>query len=187
VDATNQNATVSLLGRRRLRRSRRVRLGWAAAGLAALALAAAACSGGGSSGGGLYGGGSTPSTSPPMGAVVGLRGSSLGQLLVDGQGRTLYLFEADKAGRSSCQGACASAWPPYLSNGTPRAGTGVAGNLLGTSVRGDGDGTQVTYHGHPLYYYAGDGEPGDTTGQGLDQFGARWFVLAASGNKIDAG
>jgi predicted lipoprotein with Yx(FWY)xxD motif len=179
----HEKPTVSVFGRRR-RRRRAVRLGWAVAGLAALALVAAAC-GGGSSGGGLYGGGSTASSGPAMGAVVGLRGSSLGQILVDGQGRTLYLFEADKAGKSNCQGTCTSAWPPYLSSGTPRPGTGVVGALLGTSTRSDGDGTQVTYHGHPLYYYAGDGEAGDTAGQGLDQFGARWFVLAANGNKID--
>jgi predicted lipoprotein with Yx(FWY)xxD motif len=192
VDETSQPAlaheqpTASVFGRWRRRRSRRgARLGWAVAGLAALALVAAACSGGGSSGGGLYGTGSTALSRPPVGAVVGLRGSSLGQILVDGQGRTLYLFEADKAGTSRCQGPCASAWPPYLSNGTPRAGTGVAGSLLGTSMRSDGDGgTQVTYHGHPLYYYAGDSEAGDTAGQGLDQFGARWFVLARNGDKI---
>ena len=180
----HEKPTASVFGRRRRRRRRAARIGWAVAGLAALALVAAAC-GGGSSGGGLYGGGSTASSGPAMGAVVGLRGSSLGQILVDGQGRTLYLFEADKAGKSNCQGTCTSAWPPYLSSGTPRPGTGVVGALLGTSTRSDGDGTQVTYHGHPLYYYAGDGEAGDTAGQGLDQFGARWFVLAANGNKID--
>ena len=108
----------------------------------------------------------------------------LGQTLVDGQGRTLYLFEADKPGMSNCTGACTSAWPPYVSKGTPHAGTGVAGALLGTSLRGDGGAAQVTYHGHPLYYYAGDSRPGDATGQGLDAFGAKWYVLASSGNKI---
>ena len=107
------------------------RLGWSAAALAALALVAAACSGGGgsSSGGGLYGAGPATSSAAasPAAAVVGLRGSMLGQILVDGQGRTLYLFQADRVGRSSCDGACASAWPPYLSNGAPKAGDGVAG------------------------------------------------------------
>jgi predicted lipoprotein with Yx(FWY)xxD motif len=165
------------------------RLGWSAAALAALALVAAACSGGGasSSGGGLYGGGPATSSAAPPAAVVGLRGSMLGQILVDGQGRTLYLFQADRAGRSSCEGACASAWPPYLSNGAPKARAGVAGGLLGTTARGgDGGGAQVTYHGHPLYYYVGDNEPGDTAGQGLDQFGAKWFVLAPSGDQVGA-
>jgi predicted lipoprotein with Yx(FWY)xxD motif len=164
-----------------------VRLGRSLAGLAALALVAAACTGGGSSssGAGSYGAGPTTSSGSPSAAIVDLRGSKLGQTLVDGQGRTLYLFEADQAGKSACNGACTSAWPPYLSNGTPHAGTGVAGALLGTSVRGDGGGSQVTYHGHPLYYYAGDSRPGDAAGQGLDQFGAKWYVLASSGNKID--
>jgi predicted lipoprotein with Yx(FWY)xxD motif len=167
--------------------SGRPRLGWVAAGLAALALVAAACSAGGStsSGGGGYGAGPASSASPPAAAVVELRGSRLGQMLVDGQGRSLYLFEADQMGRSSCNAACASAWPPYLNNGAPKAGSGVAGGQLGTTVRADdGGGTQVTYHGHPLYYYVGDNEPGDTAGQGLNQFGARWYVVAASGDRI---
>jgi predicted lipoprotein with Yx(FWY)xxD motif len=161
------------------------RLGWAAAGLAALALVAAACGGsGGSSSGGLYGAAPTPSSSAPAPAVVDLRASKLGQILVDGQGRTLYLFQTDTAGRSACDGACATAWPPYLSTGAPRAGMGVTGSLLGSTDRGDGGGSQVTYRGHPLYYYVGDAEPGDTAGQGLDQFGARWYVLAANGDSV---
>jgi predicted lipoprotein with Yx(FWY)xxD motif len=154
------------------------------AGVAALVLLAAACSGGGS-GGGLYGGNATPSSAPASGAVVDLRGSTLGQILVDGQGRTLYLFEADKTSKPTCNGACASAWPPFLSNGTPKAGTGVTAGLVASSPRGDGGGAQVTYHGHPLYYYAGDSRPGDTAGQGLNQFGAKWYVVGPSGNKID--
>ena len=164
---------------------RRRRLGWSV-GLAALALVAAACSGGGSSSGaGLYGAGPTASSGASMAAAVDLRGSDLGRILVDGQGRTLYLFEADTAGKSNCHGACASAWPPYLSSGTPNAGAGVTAGQLGT-IPGDG-GAQVTYHGHPLYYYAGDSEPGDTTGQGLDQFGARWYVVAPSGDRVTTG
>jgi predicted lipoprotein with Yx(FWY)xxD motif len=173
-------------GHRRSGTPRLVRLGWSVAGLAALALVAAACTGGGSSpsGAGSYGAAPTTPSGPPSAAIVDLRGSKLGQTLVDGQGRTLYLFEADKAGKSECNGACTGAWPPYVSSGTPHAGTGVTGALLGTSVRGDGA-TQVTYHGHPLYYYAGDNRPGDAAGQGLNQFGAQWYVLAPSGNKID--
>ena len=161
------------------------RAGWVVAGLAAIALLAAACSGGGSSssGGGLYGAApATTAAGNAMGAVVDLRSTPLGKTLVDGQGRTLYLFEADSAGRSNCQGACASAWPPYLSSGAPQAGSGVAAGQLGT-IGGSGGG-QVTYHGHPLYYYAGDARPGDTTGQGLDQFGAKWFVVAPNGDEI---
>jgi predicted lipoprotein with Yx(FWY)xxD motif len=165
--------------------ARPARLGWLVAALAALALLAAACGGGSSTGAG-YGAAPTPTSGRSAAAVVDIRGSKLGRILVDGQGRTLYLFQADKAGKSSCNGPCASAWPPYLSSGAPQAGTGVTGSLLGTSVRvDDGGGAQVTYHGHPLYYYAGDNEPGDTTGQGLDQFGAKWYVVAPSGNGVD--
>jgi predicted lipoprotein with Yx(FWY)xxD motif len=158
------------------------KLGWAIAGVAAAMLVAAACSGGGY-GAGAYGAGpATTSGGTAMGAAVDLRDTKLGQTLVDAQGRTLYLFAADTAGKSTCHGACASAWPPYLSSGAPQAGTGVAGGQLGTIPGGGG--AQVTYHGHPLYYYAGDSQPGDATGQGLDQFGARWFVVAPSGDRI---
>ena len=132
-----EKPTASVLSHRRRRRSRR---GWSVAGLAALALVAAACTGGGSSssGAGSYGAAPATSSGSPSAAIVDLRGSKLGQTLVDGQGRTLYLFEADKAGTSNCNGACTSAWPPYVSNGTPHAGTGLTGALLGTSTRGDG-------------------------------------------------
>jgi predicted lipoprotein with Yx(FWY)xxD motif len=184
-ETVNERPTRSA-GHRPFGAARLVRLGWSVAGLAVLALVAAACTAGGSpsSGAGSYGAGPATSSGSPSAAIVDLRGSKLGQTLVDGQGRTLYLFEADTAGKSACNGACTSAWPPYLSNATPHAGTGVAGALLGTSVRGDG-GSQVTYRGHPLYYYAGDSRPGDAAGQGLDAFGAKWYVLASSGNKID--
>ncbi len=167
-----------------------VRIGWSVASLAALAFIAAACTGSGSSssssGAGSYGAAPTTSSGSPSATIVDLRGSRLGQTLVDGQGRTLYLFEADKEGKSECNGACASAWPPYVTNNAPHPGTGVTGALLGTSIRADGA-TQVTYHGHPLYYFAGDNQPGDAAGQGLDRFGAKWYVLASSGNKIATG
>jgi predicted lipoprotein with Yx(FWY)xxD motif len=159
------------------------RLGWSLGALAGLALVAAACSGGSGGGSGPYGAAPTTSSGSAPVAVVDLRGTRLGQTLVDGQGRTLYLFEADMASKSNCDGACTSAWPPYLSKGAPKAGTGVPGGLLSTTPR-DGGGAQVTYHGHPLYYYVGDNGPGDTAGQGLDQFGAKWFVVAPNGNEI---
>ncbi|MET9763550.1 hypothetical protein ABZ016_31665 [Streptomyces sp. NPDC006372] len=108
----------------------------------------------------------------------------LGTILVDGKGRTLYLFEADKSTTSTCSGACAAAWPPLLTSGAPSAGGSAQSGLLGTSKRSDGK-EQVTYHGHPLYRYAGDAAPGDTNGQGLDQFGAEWYVLNAGGDKVD--
>ena len=107
-------------------------------------------------------------------------------MLVDAKGRTLYLFEADKATKSTCYGACAGVWPPLTASGAPKAGPHVVASELGTTKRTDGT-TEVTYHGHPLYYYAGDAQPGDTKGQALNQFGAEWYVLAPSGSKIDEG
>jgi predicted lipoprotein with Yx(FWY)xxD motif len=171
---------------------RNVRRGsFAAAGLASLTLVLAACGGGtstsayGAGGSGGYGApAATPSAAAGTAATVDLHGSSLGQILVDAQGRTLYLFEADKNGKSNCDGPCATAWPPYLSTGTPQAAAGASAALIGTTARADGT-TQVTYAGHPLYYFVGDRAPGDTTGQDIDQFGAKWYVLAKNGNKID--
>lgn len=168
-------------------RARNIRRGsLAASGLAALTLVLAACGGGTSAyGAGGYGAPSaTPSAATGTAATVDLRAASLGQILVDAQGRTLYLFEADKAGKSNCEGPCATAWPPFLSTGTPQAATGASANLVGTTARADGT-TQVTYAGHPLYYFVGDKAPGDTTGQDIDQFGAKWYVLAKDGKKID--
>lgn len=167
---------------------------------AAAALVVAGCGGGG--------GGSTPQSSGPSvyggapangskttgnagaasgaGATVALRKLKVGTALVDGRGRTLYLFEADKGSTSTCNGACASLWPPATTSGKPTAGPGVDGAKLGTTTRSDGT-LEVTYNGHPLYRYAPDTKAGDATGQGLNQFGAPWYVLAASGNKIDNG
>lgn len=128
---------------------------------------------------------SAPGTRAPAGpATVAVRSSKLGQILVDGQGRTLYLFEADTSDKSTCNDACARAWPPLTTSGEPKAGEGVTADLLGTTTRDDGS-AEVTYNGHPLYYFDGDEKPGDTTGQDLDQFGAEWYVLNADGNKIE--
>ncbi|MCP3822620.1 hypothetical protein NLX86_32420 [Streptomyces sp. A3M-1-3] len=121
-------------------------------------------------------------TATATAASVAVRASKLGQILVDGQGRTLYLFEADTSEESTCSGACVQAWPP-LTSVDPKAGKGVDAGLLGTTTRDDGS-TEVTYNGRPLYSYVGDTEPGDTAGQGLDQFGATWFVLNAAGSKV---
>ncbi|MER5480708.1 hypothetical protein ABT026_27590 [Streptomyces sp. NPDC002734] len=108
----------------------------------------------------------------------------LGKILADGQGRTLYLFAADTSAKSTCDGACAGVWPPLTTQGAPKAGPGVDASKLSTTTRDDGK-KQVVYNGHPLYSYKGDGAAGDTNGQGLDQFGAKWFVLDASGKKIE--
>ncbi|MFH8368194.1 hypothetical protein [Streptomyces sp. NPDC018031] len=126
----------------------------------------------------------TEGTASPRGAAaVEVRSGPLGRILTDGRGRTLYLFEADTGGKSNCTGACAAAWPPLLTTGRPDAGDGADADLLGTTTR-DGGATQVTYDEHPLYHFVGDREPGDTAGQGLDQFGATWFVLGPDGDRI---
>lgn len=136
-----------------------------------------------STSGGGYGGTTTPSATSAA-ATVGTKAvGKLGTILVDGKGRTLYLFLADKSTTSTCQGACATAWPPLLTPGSPKTGKGAKANLLNTSKRSGGK-KQVTYHGHPLYYYAGDSKPGQTTGQGLNQFGALWYVVDPAGNKV---
>ena len=137
----------------------------------ALLLALAGCGGSKSSSGGS--------------ATVKLAGSSLGQILVDRSGRTLYLFEADPNGKSTCSGACAATWPPVTA-ASPSGGDGLDSVAVGTTTRADGT-RQVTYHGHPLYYYAGDGKaPGSTKGENLNTFGGAWYVLDASGNAVKA-
>jgi predicted lipoprotein with Yx(FWY)xxD motif len=158
----------------------------------ALGLLAAACGGGG--GGGASSAtpaagaaSSAPASSAPAAAAaaVGAKKVGLGTILVDGKGMTLYLFEKDKGGKSACDGACAAAWPPVLTSGTAMPGPGVTASLLGTTTRSDGT-TQVTYNKWPLYYYAADKAPGDTTGQDVDAFGAEWYVLdAAKGTKLE--
>jgi predicted lipoprotein with Yx(FWY)xxD motif len=107
-----------------------------------------------------------------------------GKALVDSHQRTLYLFEADKAGTSACSGARAKAWPPDTVTGAPDAGSGVSQALLGTIKRPDGS-MQVTYNGHPLYYFIGDKGADAAKGQGLKAFGAGWYVVSAGGSKID--
>jgi predicted lipoprotein with Yx(FWY)xxD motif len=142
----------------------------------------------GSSGGGAYGSGGTSGASNGQSGVATVKtaSSSLGTILVDGSGRTLYLFEKDQPNQSACSGACASAWPIDNSSAAPKAGGQVNASLLGTIKRSDGT-TQVTYDKHPLYYYAGDTTPGQLNGQGLNAFGAEWAVLSPSGDKIEGG
>jgi predicted lipoprotein with Yx(FWY)xxD motif len=107
-----------------------------------------------------------------------------GKFLADGQGRALYLFEADKGSTSTCTGACASAWPPATASAMPMAGGGVSQSLLGTTKRAGGT-EQLTYNGHPLYYFSADTGSGMAKGQGTKAFGADWYVLNAKGSKID--
>jgi len=116
-------------------------------------------------------------------ATVAIAKTKLGMVLVDGKGRTLYDFVKDKGPMSTCYGACAALWPPLFTKGKPHAGRGVKAALLGTTKRHDGK-VEVTYNHHPLYYYVADSKPGQTTGQGLNQFGAPWWVLNAAGKEI---
>ena len=117
-------------------------------------------------------------------ATVKTRSTSLGTIVVDAKGRTLYLFEKDRAGKSACSGGCAADWPPLLTKGKPKAAGSARKAKLGTIRRSNGT-TLVSYGGHPLYTYVGDSGPGQTTGEGLDQFGAEWYVLGANGGKIE--
>lgn len=111
----------------------------------------------------------------------------LGRVLIGPDGKTLYLFDKDTSGdASTCSGACAAAWPPLTVKGNATAGDGVDASKLTTFKRDDG-GTQVAYNGHPLYFYAGDAQPGDTNGNNLDQFGAEWYALTAAGDSVGAG
>jgi predicted lipoprotein with Yx(FWY)xxD motif len=120
------------------------------------------------------------------GATVKIAGSKLGRILVDSKGITLYDFVKDKGTTSVCYGACAALWPPLLTTGKPVAGPGVRASLLGTTKRKDGK-LEVTYGGHPLYYFVTDRKPGQTTGQGVNQFGGPWWVLSAAGKEIHRG
>ena len=116
-------------------------------------------------------------------ATVSVANTGLGNILVDSQGRTLYLFAKDTGSKSTCSGGCATAWPPLRASGKPTAGSGVKASSLGTTPRSDGK-PQVTYNGHPLYGYQGDSNAGDTNGQAITAFGGAWYVLSASGNAI---
>jgi predicted lipoprotein with Yx(FWY)xxD motif len=124
-----------------------------------------------------------PASASAKSATVGTRTGPLGTYLVDGRGRTLYLFEKDTGRRSRCAGACAQAWPPLISRGKPVADGRAKASLLSTSRRGNGS-RQVTYGGHPLYRFAPDTAPGQTKGQGVNGFGALWWVVARSGRAI---
>lgn len=154
---------------------------------AVVAIAIAGCGGGNNHGGNNTSApaGAKPATAAqPASGTVRVGTTKLGRILVDSQGRSLYLFEKDTGTASTCYGACASLWPPLNVSDSPKAGAGIVASKLGTTKRKDGQ-AEVTYNGHPLYYYAGDQKPGDTTGQGLNQFGAPWDVLSTSGKGID--
>ena len=133
-----------------------------------------------------------PATDAPATAGVPVTGAAtvnvaevgtFGQALVDGEGRSLYLFTNDtqNSGTSACTGDCLVEWPPLLTDGEPVAGEGVDAAMLGTITLPDGT-TQVTYNGWPLYYFADDTAAGDALGQGL---GGVWFLVAPTGEMIE--
>ncbi|HEY3185884.1 MAG TPA: hypothetical protein VGJ70_00325 [Solirubrobacteraceae bacterium] len=129
------------------------------------------------------GGAHSAQRQPAHGSALEVRHTALGNVLADGNGRTLYLFEADKANMSNCAGACLSLWPPFTSRAKPQA----KGGALAAKVAAIPGTRQVTYNGHPLYYYVADRKPGDTAGQGLNQFGAKWYAVTSTGEKVDHG
>ena len=129
----------------------------------------------------------SPAASPSAaagGITVNLADSTLGKVLADGTGKTLYAFTPDAAaaGKSVCNGDCATNWPPLLSDAAPTPGTGLDAEDFTTIARDDGT-KQVAFYGHPLYFFAGDKAAGDTTGQGV---GGKWYAVGADGNMIGA-
>jgi len=161
----------------------------AASASVVLVLLAAACGGTGS-GAGLYGGAASTSAAAKVTAAastkVGVGKSALGSIVVNSAGHTLYLFEKDRNGVSMCNSACTAYWPPLTSHGAPRAGSGVHKNLL-TLAKAHNSVRQVVYAGHPVYTFVGDKRAGQTSGEGLTNFGAGWYAIAANGHKVDKG
>jgi predicted lipoprotein with Yx(FWY)xxD motif len=125
----------------------------------------------------------TDAAAKPTGPPIKVRNSDYGKILVDGRGRALYLFTADKGGASKCYGDCATAWPPYLVKSRPVGRKGARTEWTGTIRRSDGK-LQATYAGRPLYYYVGDREPGQVLCQDVEEFGGHWYVVRSSGKPV---
>jgi predicted lipoprotein with Yx(FWY)xxD motif len=153
--------------------------------LAVLAIPGVAVAVAVSGGAGSAAGSTTRTAAASAATKVELQNTKLGKVLADGRGRTLYLFEKDKRGskKSTCSGPCAAAWPPVTTTGKPEGARGVSASKLGTIRRSHGV-KQVTYNGWPLYRFQGDTHARQTNGEGLDGFGARWYVLSAAGKAI---
>jgi predicted lipoprotein with Yx(FWY)xxD motif len=115
-------------------------------------------------------------------STIALKSTAVGKVLVGPNGHTLYLFTADKGAKSVCYGQCATYWPPLIA-GKPTAGAGLNASKLGTTKRKDGK-LQVTYSGHPLYYFALDKTAGTIKGQGFVHFGGTWWTVSAAGTKV---
>jgi predicted lipoprotein with Yx(FWY)xxD motif len=115
--------------------------------------------------------------------TVSLHKTRLGPILVTSTGHTLYLFRKDRNGKSACSGTCATYWPPYVVHAKPSAGAGVRAGMLGTTRRSNGS-LQVTYNRHPLYMFLQDKRAGQTTGEGVSAFGAKWYAVSAKGTAV---
>jgi predicted lipoprotein with Yx(FWY)xxD motif len=181
---TSRRETVTMSEWARLRMQGAVRLGMGAAAALGAAALTAACSSSSSSpaaapspaaSSGTAGGGS--------GLVITTKSGSAGAFLTDGSGRSVYLWTKDGMNSSVCSGACAAAWPPVTTTGAATASGGADKADLSTITRPDGA-KQVTYDGHALYYYIGDSGPGQVNGQGSDNFGAKWWLVAPAGTSI---
>jgi predicted lipoprotein with Yx(FWY)xxD motif len=132
-------------------------------------------------------GASSPSSgaSSSGGTVITTAKSSAGTFLTTSSGRAVYLWVKDTGDMSNCNGACAGAWPPVTTTGTATASGSAKASDIGTITRSDGS-KQVTYDGHPLYYFSGDSGPGTASGQGSDGFGAKWWLVAPTGSDVTA-
>jgi predicted lipoprotein with Yx(FWY)xxD motif len=184
--------------------SKRTKLIAGVGGALAAAATVAACSSAGSSSTAAAPAASTPAASTPAasspaaaapasGAAAGASGgtvittakSSAGTFLTTGSGKAVYLWVKDTGDMSNCTGACAGAWPPVTTTATATATGGAKASDIGTITRSDGT-KQVTYDGHPLYYFSGDSGPGTATGQGSDGFGAKWWLVSPTGSDVTA-
>ena len=173
------------------RMSAPARLATTVGGAVGVAVLAAACASGSSSSTGAAAAPASSAASAPSSAasgsaaVIKTASSSGNTFLTDGSGRAVYLWAKDTGDASMCSGACAGAWPPVTTTGAPTASGSAAASDLGTITRSDGT-KQVTYDGHPLYYYAGDSGAGMASGQGSDNFGAKWWLVTPSGSDVTA-
>lgn len=149
----------------------------------ALILMATACSSGGNSAGTSNAAGTAPAGGGTAATTVLAHTGSMGSFLTDSAGKSLYMFASDTASKSTCSGICVHYWAPLTARGPVHSSGTVTMSKLTTITRSDGT-KQVVYAGHPLYYYSGDTAAGDTNGQGLDDFGAQWWLLAPSGSPI---
>ena len=149
------------------------------ASVAALPLVALAVAGCGSASSSV----SPPTTKDGRAATIGAANENLGKILVNSQGRTLYLFQKDSGTTSECTGACAANWPPLRANSPPRIGGGANASLVASTMRSDGS-RQITYNNHPLYTFVKDTRAGDTNGEGLTAFGGTWYAISPAGNQV---